>query len=141
MDADGNANKEILAQRAISISNDRYVNDIISSFEQANGFTKPVNGNASSSIPKKISDPQQILAAKWKLALILKSKATIEQQNNVGDMIDDYKPPFMDKRVVWSRLRIVLSIDYEARSIFISVKAGKRATVAIENNILASQDD
>lgn len=43
--ASPNKQNEVLAVRAMSISNDLYGNDVMSSFEQAKGFTKPINGN------------------------------------------------------------------------------------------------
>ena len=141
VDANEDANKEVIALRAISISNDLHGNDIMSSFEQAKGFTKPLNGNSISSIPEEITDAQQKLAAKRKLALILKSKSTVEQHVNVGDMIEVYKSTGMDKKGIWSRPKIVLSIDHEARSVVVPGKAGKRATVSIKDIRMALPED
>lgn len=98
MNASPEVDKEVLALRAISISNDLYGNDVMSSFEQSKGFTKPINGNAISAIPEDIIDAEQKIAAKRKLALILKSKSVLEQYIKIGDMIEIYKPTGMDKK-------------------------------------------
>lgn len=88
MDADPNASKELISQHALSISNDLYGNETMSEFELAKGFTKPVNSNKVREIPDDVIDVQLRLAARRKIALILKGKATIEIIVNVDDLIE-----------------------------------------------------
>lgn len=123
----------MLAIRAVSISNDLYGNDVLSSFEQAKGYTKPLNGNSPKYIPDEIIEAQENLSAKRKMSIILKSKASIEEHISVGDMIEVYHKTGMNKRGVWSTPKIVLSIDHDARSVTVPGRAGKRSTVALED--------
>lgn len=66
---------DIHALRAVSISNDLYRNDVISSHEMAKGFTKPAHDSAVHTIPNDVVQAQAQLQAKKKLALILKSNS------------------------------------------------------------------
>ena len=93
---------ELLAMRAVSVSNDLYGNDLMSSFELAKGFTKPVIHRSITEIPDDVVNAQIKLQAKRKLALILKSKATFEELISVGDMVETYNATGMNKRGVWS---------------------------------------
>lgn len=69
--------------------------------------------------------------------MILKSKATIDKQVSVGDMIEIYSQTGMNKRGTWSTPKIILSIDHDARSVTIPAKGGKMAIFALEDIILA----
>ena len=132
-EAHPNVNEEVISIRAINISNDLYGNDVLSSFEQAKGYTKPIGGNTPNTIPKDIIDAQEQLSAKRKLALILRSKATIEENISVGDMIEVYHKTGMNKKGIWSTPKIVLSVDYESRTVTVPGRAGKRSTVAVKD--------
>lgn len=48
-------------------------------------------------------------------------------------MVQVFKNTGSDKRGVWSDSRIVLNIDKDARTIVVSTKHGRQATVAIED--------
>lgn len=133
--------KDLLAQRAVSISNDLYGNDTMSAFELAKGYTKPIDGQNVHKVPDEILDAQLRLAARRKLALILKSKATFENVVNVGDMVEVYNKTGIGKKGIWSTPKIVLSIDRDARSVVVPGKAGKRANVAIEDIRVAIPHD
>lgn len=95
-------------------SNDLYGNNVPSTFEQAKGYTKPIDGNCPYAIPDEIVDAQQKLSAERKLALILKSKATFAEHITVGDMVEVYRRTGMGKPGIWSTPKIVLSIDHNA---------------------------
>lgn len=132
-EADPHTDLEMIAVRAVTVSNDLYGNDVLSSFEQAKGYTKPINGNPPKTIPDDIIEAQENLSAKRKLAMILKSKATIEEYVSVGDMIEVYHKTGMKKKGVWSTPKIVLSVDHDSRSVTVPGRAGKRSTVALED--------
>lgn len=85
--ADPEGSSELHALRAVAVSNDLYGNDVMSSFELAKGFTKPVADGSVCTIPEDVVDAHNRLQAKRKLALILKSKATTEPHVATGDMI------------------------------------------------------
>ena len=73
------SNLQQLAYQAVTTSNDLYGNNVMSSFEVAKGYTKPLIKPANElGIPDEIYQAQQNLIAKRKLALILKSKSTAE---------------------------------------------------------------
>lgn len=140
-DADPSESHNTLAIRAVTISNDLYGNDILSSFEQAKGFTKPVTGNSPNATPKDIIEAQEKLTAKRKLALILKSKATFEEQITVGDLIEVYQNTGMNKKGVWSTPKIVLAVDPESRTVTVPGKSGHKVTVAVEDIRLALPEE
>lgn len=69
-------NAKLSAYKAVSISNDLYGNETLSSFEIAKGFTKPtIDHPKNNTIPKEIYEAQENLQGLRKLVLILKSKS------------------------------------------------------------------
>lgn len=58
MDANPNEQKGVLAVRTVSISNDLYGNDLLSSFGLAKGCTKSNNNEMVKAIPEDIVDAQ-----------------------------------------------------------------------------------
>lgn len=113
----------------------------MTSFEQAKGFTKPINGNSVKYIPEDILDGQQKLAARRKISLILKSDATFEENRPIGDMIEVYNKSGFNKGGVWSTPKLLLEIDHDASSVSFTGRAGKRSTVPIEEIKLALQNN
>lgn len=89
------------ALKSVSISNDLYGNILMSSFELAKGYTRPLMSKANE-IPPDIVEAQQNLNAKRKLTLILKSKSVSEIPVSVGDMVETYSVTKSDKRGHWS---------------------------------------
>lgn len=67
---------ELHAVRSVLISNDLYGNDVMSSFELAKGFAKPIGGQNIPPTPDNIATAQAQLQEKWKFALILESEST-----------------------------------------------------------------
>ena len=69
--------EKLTAQQAIRISNCLYGDDVCSSHELANGFTRPVESvSLPEIIPEEVEKAREILMAKRKLNLIIKSKST-----------------------------------------------------------------
>lgn len=66
--AEPDVSPELHACRAVAISNDLYGNDVMSSYELAKGYTKPVSEGGVKSIPQEIVDAHEKLQAKRKLA-------------------------------------------------------------------------
>ena len=132
---------EVSAVRAVTISNDLYGNDVMSSFEMAKGFTKPVDSRSVKAVPADILEAQDKLKARRKMALILKSKATKDVSFSVGDMVEVYSNTGMNKKGKWSTPKIVLLVDKQSGNITVPGKNGRRAIVAAEDARLALPDD
>lgn len=113
----------------------------MSSFELPKGFTKPIDTNLVFAIPEYVVDAQQKLQAMRKLALILKSKTTLENHFAVGDMVEIFSSTGMDKTGTCSTPKIVLLVDPNSRTITVPGKSGKRVNVLIEDVRLALPDD
>lgn len=106
-----------LARRALTISNNLYGNNVMFCFEQANAFTKLVNGNIVSSIPEDIIDAQQKLSGSRKLTKIPISKAIVEVHVSVGDMVEVYRSCGIYKGGMMSSPKTVLCVNNEAKKI------------------------
>lgn len=133
--------KNLLAQRAVSILDEVYGSKPMYAFELVKDYTKPIDGKNVQIVPDEILDAQYRLPARRKLALILKRKAAFENQVNVGDMAKVYNKDGIGERGICSTSKVMLSIDRNARSAILQVKAGKRATVTNENIHLAIRHD
>lgn len=86
-------------------------------------------------------DAQLKLQAKRKLAVILKTKASFDQNVSVGDMTEAHTTTNMNKRGQWSTPKVVLAVDKDARTITVPAKGGTRATVSSEDIRLALLPD
>lgn len=139
--AEPNTSFDPHAIRSVSISNDLYGNDVMSSYELAKGFTKPIDGASIHPIPDDIASAHNQLQAKRKLALILKSKSSEEIHITPGDLVEVYTVTGMDKKGVWSEPKIVLSIDKDARTVTVPAKGGRRAVVGYEDTRLSLPRD
>lgn len=128
------------ALKSVSISNDLYGNNLMSSFELAKGYTRPLVGIANA-VPPEILEAQQKLNAKRKLCLILKSKSVSEMPLSVGDMVQTYNITKSEKRGKWSAPKNILSIDKSSRTVTVSGKAGHKMTFAIEDVLPSLKED
>ena len=133
---------ELMAYRAIRISNDLYGSDVLSSFETAKGFTKPCDDkNGINVISKDLINAHDTIKAKRKLNLILRSNSRTESQVGVGDMFEIYIKRQHEKRGKWSSPRVVLSYDPSSRTITVPGAHEKTISSAIEDTRFAIQDD
>lgn len=79
---------EVAAYQAVTISDALYGNDVMSAFELAKGFTKPVNAkSADSTVPQDFIDARDKLPARRRLALGLRSKTTAEVPVATGETV------------------------------------------------------
>lgn len=125
---------KLAAQKAVSISNDLYGNDIMSAFELAKGFTNPVASKPQECIvPDDVRDARDKMQARRKLALILRSKAVQELPISVGDMVEIFQKREHEKRGKWAAAKPILSVNHDARSITVPGKSGHCITVAVED--------
>lgn len=103
---------EMLVLQALRISNDLYGSDTMSSNELAKGYTRPIlNGKLPIVVPDEIREAHNKLLAKRKLALIMKSKATVDMNVRPGDLVEVYIRQQNEKRGKWTAPRPVLSFD------------------------------
>lgn len=136
-----NVSKEPAAFEAVSISNDLYGDDFMSSFEVAKGFTKSLEENILKTVPDNVIVARNRLQASHKLRLILKSKATIQKHIVVGAMIEVYKKTGMNKRAIWSTPEIFLEMNHHARTFTVPGKQGKCTVVTAEDYRLAIPEE
>lgn len=132
---------ELHVYGAILISKDPYGTDVMSAFELAKGYTKPLAKDSINMVPDDIGDDYEKLQSKRKLGLIMKSKATEEASVSFGDMIEVYQKDNLGKNGTWSSPKIVLTVDNDARNVTIPSKGRKRTTVAFEDIRLALPED
>lgn len=110
----------------------------MSTIEIAKVFTKPTSEMASKERPLGIIDAHSHLEAKQKLALFLCSKATVDIEVQIGDMIDVHYCTSMNKRGVWSTPKNVLEPDLEAHSITSLGKIRTTGNSSSENHLAST---
>jgi len=131
---ESNIQPEFLVQQSLRISNDLYGNDVVSAYELAKGFTRPIlKGQGIMQIPVEIVDAQETLKAKRKLALIMRSKSTRDNVVKPGDEVEVYLRKGKEKRGKWLSGRPILSYDHESRTVSIPGSNGRTMSAAIED--------
>lgn len=112
--------RDVMALQAIRISNDLYGNDVMSSFEIAMGFTKPMDQSISPTVvPMELSEARDTMIAKRKYTKLLQSNITKNPAVATGDMVQVYVKKEMGKRGRWLSPRVVLSYDETSGSVTI----------------------
>lgn len=125
---------DILAIQAVRISNDLYGTDVISSFEMAKGLHRPVIGDAEvKSVPHEIVEAHVDIKARRKLNRILRSHSHEYGPFKICDMVQVYVKADNTKRGSWSSARIILSINYDASSVVVPGRAGRRMSAAFKD--------
>ena len=136
------ANCELLAYRAISISNDLYGSDTVSSFELCRGFTKPLEHGHPIPVPLDIQEAHKTLQARRKLNLILRHNAVSESPIKVGDSVEIYVPGSHGKKGKWLSPRPVISYDLKSRTVTVPGQRNKLLTAAVEDvRVVIETDD
>lgn len=100
---------EISLKRAIRISNHLYGSAVLSTYELANGFTRPFIGSPQK-LPPDIMAVRETLWSKRRLTCMLRSKNCEDLYLQAGDQVELYVKRDHDKRGKWSLPRTVLSI-------------------------------
>ena len=127
---------EACAVKAVSISNDLYGSSIMSSFELAKGYSKPI-GDHPVQISDDIVKAYEDIQARRKLARIIKSKGNVEKEFTVGDMIEIFVHGKNNKRGEWSNAKKIIKIDKEGRAVYVPGMNGKTVIAAFEDVRLA----
>lgn len=89
----------------------------------------------------EVLDAPSCLAAQHKSALLLKSKGTFENLINVDGTVEVYNETEIGNKYIWTTSRTALSIDRDSLSVALPGKAGKRATVTIDDIRLSIPHD
>lgn len=80
---------QMMIQQVFRVANNLYENDVVSAYELAKGYTLPLTGDrALLSVPTELIEAHNVLKAKRKLNLILRSKAIELPSVSVGDLVD-----------------------------------------------------
>ena len=132
MTQDQTYSRETAAIKSVAISNEMYGNSIMSAYELAKGFSKPMEGVVHK-VPDEIAKAHEELQARRKLARILKSKSYPEPELAVGDMVEIYIHGKNNKRGEWSLPKTIIKIDKEGTNIFVPGKSGKTICAAYED--------
>lgn len=96
------------------ISNQLYGSDVMSAYEMARGFTKPIAEHPTK-LPDELYQTQNVLNAKRKLTRILRSKSPSELTLSPGDLVEIYIRKPNQKRVAWTSpaqsWKVMLSLE------------------------------
>lgn len=130
----GTVDHRLLAIKSVHITNDLYVSGILSAAEMAKGYRKPAEliGYPCSS-RKNSYMPLNILLAKRKLALIMRSKMRLPAQFYIGDLVDLCIKIPNEKRGLSTSPRSVHAIDRMAGIITVPGANGKTFSAAVED--------
>lgn len=129
-----------LALQVLSISNDLSGSDIISAFEMARGFSRPIS-NEINFIGQDIVDAQQTIQAKRNLTKILRSKAISDISIAPGDLVEVYVKDGKSKRGSWSSPKTVLQFYPSSWTVTVPDANGKTMRAAIEDVRFAVEED
>lgn len=115
----------LASYQAVTISNDLYGNDTVSSFELEKGFTHPITSKPLDlTVPHDLRQAGDELQARRKLALILKSKDVPEVPFSVCSIVEIYQKHDNEKRGKWYEAKTIRSLDKHARVIKVPGKNG-----------------
>ena len=123
---------EVAAVKALGISNELYGNTVMSAFELAKGYSKPIFGKPVA-IPNEVINAYEAIQARRKLSRILNSKSTSEPSVNIGDLVEIYQHGQNNKRGQWSEAKQVIKVDKNNRTITVPGKNGKTVCAAFED--------
>lgn len=137
---DGAVNERVHISMASDVSNQLYGSYIMSAYELAHGFLKPLS-DYPTQLPDELLQAHNTLEAKWKLAPILRSKSPDNSAVSPGDMVEIYIKQPNHKLGSWSALHVVFYTDLETCSITFPVSCGRNVKAAFEDTRPAIADE
>ena len=141
-DDDNNVNEKLIAQQSICISNDLNGRDVCSAFELEKGFTRPIQRRAKQKfVQHHVIKARDLLMAKRKLDLILRSKSTYEIPVKIGDMVQVLIKLQNEKRGNWSNPKPVLEYDKPFGTVIFPGRNGHKINAAVEDVRFAITND
>lgn len=138
--ADDQLDERVAIAMAFDVSNQLYGSDVMSAYELAHGFTKPLTDHPML-LPADLYEVHCSLEAKRKLTRILRSKAINNTVVEPGDMVEVFVKQPNNKRGSWTAPRIVLQVNYETGTITVPGARGHHVQAALEDCRLAITDD
>lgn len=117
-----------------------YGSSILSSFELAKGYSKPIEGIVHH-VSDDVVNAYQDIQARRKLSRILKSKSNQEPNLKIGDMVQLFQRGKNGKRGEWSSPKKIIKIDQDGRNVFVPGKLGKTVCAAFEDVRLAIEEN
>lgn len=100
---------------------------MVSSFELAKGFTRPVASNSDiQKIPEDIVQEHCNIVSKRKLNKILRSHTFGTELLKIGDLVQVYIKHDKDKRGSWSWPRLILSNDQDGGFFIVPGRSRRR---------------
>ena len=89
--SEGSLSPKLAAMQSVRISNGLHGSEVLSAFEMAKGFTRPVTVSSQVvEIDPVLLEAKIQLEAKRKLTSILRSKATTNLHVSVGDLVENF---------------------------------------------------
>ncbi len=120
--------------KTFRISNDLYGNDVMSAYESAKGFTRPIiPSSTTKKVPEDIRISQKELIAKRKRNLMLRPKTIRDPKLSVGDRVQVYIKDRNGKRGCWSEQKPVLHCDPQSGIVTFAGKQGRKLQPAVED--------
>lgn len=132
----------LLIQQALRICNDLYGNDVLSAYELAKGFTRPVVSlSPPTPVPDEIIHAHQALLAIRKLTLILWSKAISDIPLTVGDIRQVFIKHQHQNRGHWSSKKPFLSYEHATPTVTVPGAHSRKLPAAVDDTRPAVSKD
>lgn len=123
-----------LAIHAVRISNDLYGSDVISAFEAAKGYSRPINPDVPPApVDAEMLEAHANLVARRKLTKILRSHSLEENEFRTGDLVQIFMKRGHEKRGRWLSPRQVIAIDTDVVMVTVPGAASHTVNVALED--------
>lgn len=125
---------QVLALRSVRVSNDLYISDVISAYEAAKGYTRPIHPYVSPvPVDRELLEAHSNLVARRKLTRILRLHSLTDQNFRLGDLVQVYQKQGHQKRGKLLSPRQAIDIDKDAWILSVPGSAGRKITVAFED--------
>ena len=134
---DQSISPKIAAIEAIKISNDLYGNDVMSAFEIAKGFSRPICNQSIKPVDNELIEAHDNLCAKRKMNKILRSHSYDRNVIRTGDLVQVYIKNEKQKRGSWSSPRQVLAIDHDGGFVVVPGRGSRKISAAFEDTRIA----
>lgn len=123
-------------QRAVAARNELCGSNLLSAYEMAILFARPILSGAGSTvrtIPPEIVEAQKMLPAKRKLTRILRSKSKTDPALAIGDLVEMYVKRASEKQGKWSSPCVILTIDTSYWIVTVPTSHGRTMQHAFED--------
>lgn len=105
------ADRKVLADQSVRISNDLYGSDIAAAIELTKDYTRPIDGRLRFCLSDLVRDGYEDTAAAQKLNKFLEAKPVVTSSVSLGDFVQAFQKMSEDKRGKRSSPRLALQMD------------------------------